>query len=47
MRGLAHFANRIAWNSWFSAVNELRVEVVERLDHELVDRAGATDVVGR
>ena len=22
MRGLAHCANRIEWNSWFSAVNE-------------------------
>ena len=22
MRGFAHCANRIAWNSWFSAVNE-------------------------
>ena len=46
IRGFAHFEYRIAWNSLVERGERLRVEVVERLDHELVDRARATDVVG-
>ena len=41
MCGFGHGANRTAWNSWLSAVNGVRVEVVERLDHPVVDRARA------
>ena len=46
MRGFGHSRTGSQWNSWFSAVKRARVEVVERLDHPLVDRAGPAEVVG-